>query len=803
MIVDDEPENLNVLGEMLRQENWAVRAFASGAAALAATAFDEVPDLVLLDIRMPGLDGYEVCRRFKANERLRAIPIIFLSASTATADKVQAFAVGGVDYVSKPFAAIEVLARAHTHIQLSRQAAEALREGAARLRAVTDSAHDAILMMDPQGFITYSNPATERILGYSSSEVLGQDLHQLMAPSRYHAAHQAAFPSFARTGQGGVISGTRELAARRKDGQEIAVEISFSALLLGDGWHAVGIVRDITARKQVEEELRETNRQLTAAAARTNELAAHAARASAAKGEFLANMSHEIRTPLNGVIGMTGLLLDTALDAEQRHYAETVRCSGEALLGLINDILDFSKIEAGKLDLEILDFDLPSLLDDFAASLALRAHEKGLELLCAVDPAVPARLRGDPGRLRQILTNLAGNAVKFTSAGEVTIRVALAEEAGSDVLLRFSVRDTGIGIAAEKRGLLFSKFSQVDASITRQYGGSGLGLAISKQLAELMGGQVGVESVEGQGSEFWFTVRLGRQTGKAAVEDRPAADLHGVRALVVDDNATGRDLLTIRLAAWGLRPVAVPDGPTALWALAQALAQRDPFRLALIDMQMPGMDGETLGRIIRSDARLADTRMLLLTSLGTRGDARRLQEIGFAAYATKPIRHEELRAMLSLALRKQSEAAPAPIVTRHTTYEAGNRLAGRPARILLAEDNLVNQRVVLGMLKKMGLQADVVANGAEALHALETLPYDLVLMDVQMPELDGIGATRRIRQPDSAVRNHGIPIIALTANAMQGDRARFLAAGMNDHVAKPVSRQALAEALERWLPPAP
>ena len=343
----------------------------------------------------------------------------------------------------------------------------------------------------------------------------------------------------------------------------------------------------------------------------------------------------------------------------------------------------------------------------------------------------------------------------------------------------------------------------MDASITRQYGGSGLGLAISKQLAELMGGQVGVESVEGQGSEFWFTVRLGRQTGKAAVEDRPAADLHGVRALVVDDNATGRDLLTIRLAAWGLRPVAVPDGPTALWALAQALAQRDPFRLALIDMQMPGMDGETLGRIIRSDARLADTRMLLLTSLGTRGDARRLQEIGFAAYATKPIRHEELRAMLSLALRKQSEAAPAPIVTRHTTYEAGNRLAGRPARILLAEDNLVNQRVVLGMLKKMGLQADVVANGAEALHALETLPYDLVLMDVQMPELDGIGATRRIRQPDSAVRNHGIPIIALTANAMQGDRARFLAAGMNDHVAKPVSRQALAEALERWLPPAP
>jgi CheY-like chemotaxis protein len=342
----------------------------------------------------------------------------------------------------------------------------------------------------------------------------------------------------------------------------------------------------------------------------------------------------------------------------------------------------------------------------------------------------------------------------------------------------------------------------VDASVTRRYGGSGLGLAISKQLAELMGGQIGVESVEGQGSEFWFTVRLGRQAGETGEACRPAVDLQGARALIVDDNATGRDLLTRRLAAWGLRPLAVPDGPSALAALAQALAEGDPFRLALIDMQMPGMDGEALGRSIRADERLAETRLVLLTSLGLRGDVRRLQEIGFAAYAVKPIRHEELQRLLALALQERGAATPAPIVTRHTVRETREPFAGRPARILLAEDNLVNQRVVLGMLKKMGLSADAVANGVAALQALETQPYDLVLMDVQMPELDGVEATRRLRQSGAAVCNPRIPVIALTANAMQGDRERFLAAGMSDHVGKPVSSQALAAALDRWLPPA-
>jgi PAS domain S-box-containing protein len=697
-----------------------------------------------------------------------------------------------------------------------KQAEEALLQSEELYRGIFENASVGITRVSLDGIYREVNPAMTRALGYSPAELIGKTVADFTYPD--DSGRRAQFLSDLIEGR--IVSGEQERRFIHRNGSVVWTLITASVRRdqSGNPLYFISLVQDITSRKLAEAELQATNRCLEEATARANSMAAQAEMANAAKSEFLANMSHEIRTPMNGVIGMTGLLLDTELNDEQGRYADIVRASGESLLGLINDILDFSKIEAKKLDLETLSFDLSSLLDDFAATMAVRAHEKGLELLCAADPTVPTLLKGDPGRLRQILTNLTGNALKFTQAGEVAVRIALVEETESDVLLRFSVRDTGIGIPKNKIGLLFGKFSQVDASTTRKFGGTGLGLAISKQLAELMGGAVGVISEEGKSSEFWFSARLGKQAEGAQAESIPTADLRNVRALIVDDNATSREILTTRLTSWGMRPSEAQDGPGALQALYRALDEHDPFRVAVIDMQMPGMNGETLGRAIKADKRLADTRMVMLTSLGMRGDARRFQENGFAAYATKPIRHQELKIVLSLALtdRDGKKPTPQPIVTRHTAREMLNRFAGRNARILLAEDNITNQQVALGILKKMGLRADAVANGAEAVKAMETLPYDIVLMDVQMPVMDGIEATRRIRKLEagrsklearsgqleagqpSAFPN--IPIIAMTAHALQGDRERCLVAGMNDYVTKPVSPQALAEALDKWLP---
>ena len=703
------------------------------------------------------------------------------------------------DYNEKDVELVSYLADVAWEICARKRSEKTLQEQDTRIRAITDSAQDAILMINPKGEVSYWNPAAERILGYRSDEALGRDLHELLTPVRYLEAARTAFSEFARTGQGAAVGKTVELFARKKDGQEIAVALSLSATLLGGIWHGIGILRDISAQKGAEAELRELNRDLEEQTIFANEMASKAEMANTAKSQFLANMSHEIRTPMNGVIGMTELLLGTELNHEQSRYAETVKSSAESLLAIINDILDFSKIEAGRLELEILNFGLRGLLDDFAAMLAVRAHGKGLEFICFAAADVPSRLQGDPGRLRQVLTNLVGNAIKFTSAGEVSVKVTLEHETEQDAVIRFSVRDTGTGIPADKQEMIFQSFTQVDASITRKFGGTGLGLSISKQLVEKMGGCIGVNSVEGNGAEFWFTACFAKQPADSfARRDDPArVDIDGVRILVVDDNATNRDVLMSQMRAWGVRAAEASDGLSALKALHQALDESDPYQIAILDMQMPRMDGETLGKAIRGEDRLKDLRLMMMTSVGLPGDAARMLDIGFSAYLTKPVRQSDLRDGLAAVLDRETVSqGKRQLITRHSVRETRRD----NVLVLVVDDNVTNQQVALGMLLKLGIRAEVVADGAEAVRALESIPYDLVFMDVQMPVMNGFEATEKIRSSESLVCNPAVPIIAMTAHAMQEARDKCLEAGMNDYVSKPLSSQALADVISRWLP---
>ena len=660
---------------------------------------------------------------------------------------------------------------------------EALRESEEKYRSVVERANDGIVIVR-NGAIHLANSGFASMVGESQSGLYGSPFAALLASTERQQWEERAL----HVTEGNGPHARLETSLLRKDGTTIPVELSAGMVHDDTGISDLVMVRDVSERRRAEVERGRLIADLEVAKRRAED-------ATRAKSEFLANMSHEIRTPMNGVIGMTGLLMDTNLTPEQRQYADIVRTSAENLLTIINDILDFSKIEARKLDIEELDFEVRGLIEDTAEMLAVKAHEKRLELAYVVDPSVPAVLRGDAGRLRQVLVNLGGNAVKFTRHGAVTIEVDRVAEVNGKVVLKFTIIDTGIGIAAEKQKQLFKPFTQADGSATREFGGTGLGLAISRQIVELMGGEIGVSSTPDQGSRFWFTVMLARGSSQEQ-PPAPAAPIEGVKVLSVDDNETNRLLIDTLLTGWGYKVVEAQDGESALQAMRAAVEAGEPFRIALLDMLMPRMNGVELAEHIKNDPVLRDTSLVLLTSLGQRDRSDLFHQAGFSRVLSKPIRRTSLQQVLASLL-----AGPGG-TTAAGTLPAGSEVAPPPggkAAILVVEDNHINQMVALKILRKQGYRADAVANGVEAIHAVQSVPYDLILMDCQMPEMDGFEATERIRKGEAGEKNSVIPIVAMTAHAMKGDRERCLASGMNDYLAKPVQPALLGATIAKWI----
>ena len=783
-----------------------------------------------------------------------------------------------------------------------------LRESEEQFRTITASAQDAIVMMGPDGMISYWNHAAETSFGWTSDEAVGRDLHDLIAPDRYLPAHHAAYPEFHQTGRGNAVGKTVQLDGRRKDGTEFPVELSLASVNLRGEWHAIGIVRDITERVRSEQALRDSEartrnildsiqagvliidrathsivdanpaalrmlgttrekvvghechkfvcpaergacpisdlgqtvdnseRVLISAAGDTIPIlktvaeitldgkphllesfvditerkrieqalrdAKEAAEiATRVKSEFLANMSHEIRTPLNAVIGMTGLLLDSPLNDVQHDYAEVVRNSGEALLAVINDILDFSKIEAGRMEFESIAFDIRSCVEDVGDLVSHTAFSKGLELAVLVSPAVPRRVKGDPGRLRQVLLNLMNNAVKFTARGEVNVRVSLVGVDRHQATIRFEVTDTGIGVPVDRIDRLFKSFSQVDASTTRKFGGTGLGLAICSRLVEMLGGQIGIESKPGEGSNFWFTLPL-EVVETGVVEPTPKLpSLRGLKIMVIDDNATNRHLMRDLFTGWGCATEELPGGVEAIERLREVAGGPLMPDLAVVDYCMPDMDGVEFARLVKADPRLAAIPLVLATSIPQKGDSALMRDAGFSAYLTKPLKSSHLFDSVATLLGESGvfkrTVVPRPIVTQHLLNEERRARA----RLLLVEDNAVNQKVATRILQKLGYGCDVAANGLEAVQAVCAIPYDIVLMDCQMPEMDGYEATGEIRRREAAGTT-AIPrvtIVAMTAEALKGDRERCLAAGMDDYLAKPIQLAELQRIMEKHL----
>ncbi len=701
-----------------------------------------------------------------------------------------------------------------TSLQEARSVLRALKSERDFAESLVNTAQAIILVLDPKGRIVRFNPYLEGISGYSLDEVRGQDWISTFLPARDHARIRTHL----QRAVGDIKTRGNVNSIVAKDGTEREIEWYDKTLKDVDGnvngMLAVGL--DITERKQMETKVKAAKEIAEAA--------------NAAKSEFLANMSHEIRTPMNGIIGMTELVLGTDLTGDQRKYLEMAKISADSLLALINDILDFSKIEAGKMELEAIDFNLRVTLENAVDTLALKAHEKGLELACHIRPDVPTALIGDPGRLRQIIVNIAGNSLKFTEKGEIVIRVKLESETDDSVKLHFMVSDTGIGIPRDKLDSIFKSFEQVDGSTTRKYGGTGLGLSITRQFVEMMGGEIRVESPldyqskGGPGSTFHFTLCFELSRSKAISTPRPKPqDLSGMPVLIVDDNYTNRILLQEMTTSWGLVPTIAADGKEAIDLFNEASGSGTPYRLILLDMQMPEVDGFDVAKMIKDVPSGKDVKIIMLSSMGERGDSERCKAVSISGYLSKPIKQSDLFDAIMMTMGLSSEETPT-VITRHKIYEERESY-----NILLAEDNLINQTLATKLLETRGHRVALASNGIEAVEAFKKGDFDLVLMDIQMPKMDGFEATREIRKtedrrqrtedkgqapedsikakqaPDanqSTINNQQstiqrVPIIAMTAHAMTGDREKCISAGMDDYVSKPIKPEALFSAINK------
>jgi PAS domain S-box-containing protein len=670
-----------------------------------------------------------------------------------------------------------------TEVNERLRAEETLSRERKELRALIDNVPDFLYVKDAESRFVVANASLARFMGMRAPEDLLHKTDFDFFPKELANAYYQDEREVIRTNQ--PIVG-REEACRDAHGNRIWLLTTKVPLQDKNGLVVgiAGVGRDITERQKIESERQ-----------RAREAAEEANRA---KSEFLANMSHEIRTPLNGVMGMTDLALETQLTPEQREYLETVKMSADSLLTVINDILDFSKIEAGKIDLETIDFNLRDCLEMSLKTLALRADEKGLELLCEVAPEVPEVVRGDSGRLRQVIINLIGNAIKFTDKGEVALKVQVEAVNEHDRTLRFTVADSGIGIPQDKLQSIFDPFSQADSSTTRKYGGTGLGLTITNRLVGMMGGRVWAESDFGRGSQFHFTARFGIADDKIIEVGTiaPPEILRAARVLVVDDNRTNRRILEGMLGRWEMKSSSAEDGVGALSKLSEAQESAEPFGLILMDMHMPNMDGFELIERIRHSPHPSTATIMMLTSAGHRGDAARCQELGVAAYLLKPIRQSELREAIARVLGAREQKGAIPLITRYSLQDAREPFAS--LRVLLVEDNRVNQRLATRLLEKRGHSVLLAGDGREALGALEKESFDLVLMDLQMPEMDGFEATAVIRDAEKVSGNH-LPIVALTAHAMKGDREKCLAAGMDGYLTKPIRPHELDELLHTYV----